>query len=284
MRGRTRDEVPVRDHRSLRVAGRPAGEHDLGEVVRPDRRRRQRLRPAGVIGQRLDPDDRQTERAGASAVWRLASTSVASVWAATLAANSFVWRASSGTDDRAGVGDGEEGDPPLGPVDGPEDHPIAGLRAGVGEDPAARGTIAAEVAIPPHAGPERRSDQEGRASGVPVNGRRPRGRSGAPSSRSRSASAFSRHPVGAPDRPADERAVGDRPATACIVPEDDHRRRLGSRCVRTLARAAPDVVAEEPTCERHLASPRPRACHQRTGVRRARRTGRRCPACDPACG
>jgi hypothetical protein len=55
------DDVVVRDHRALRVAGRPAREDDLEQVVRSDRGGRQRLRAPSVIGQGFDPDDRQPE-------------------------------------------------------------------------------------------------------------------------------------------------------------------------------------------------------------------------------
>ena len=56
-------QVAVGQHRALRLAGRAAREDDLGERRRHRRRRAERLRAPGQVGQRLDQDDRQAEGA-----------------------------------------------------------------------------------------------------------------------------------------------------------------------------------------------------------------------------
>ena len=91
------EQVAVAEHRPFRIAGRPAREDDLGEVVGRDRGGRQRLRSPGAVRQRLDQDDREPELAGGLLRLARRDDERASVCSAILRPNSTGWRTSSGT-------------------------------------------------------------------------------------------------------------------------------------------------------------------------------------------
>jgi hypothetical protein len=63
--------------------------------------------------------------------------------------------------DPAGVGDCQERDPPLRPVDGPHDRPIAFGEALLGEDGCSARHDGPEIAVAPGSRPEERTDHEG---------------------------------------------------------------------------------------------------------------------------
>ena len=123
-RGGAGHEVAVAEHRALRLTGGPAREHDLRERVAGHRRRRQRRRPPGPIGERLDPHDRQAElacrRLGLTARDDQLGAGLGDDLATEVDGVADVER----DRDPARVGDRQERDPPLRPVDGPDDCAI----------------------------------------------------------------------------------------------------------------------------------------------------------------
>ena len=148
------------EHRALRLAGGAAGEHDLREVVRIDFCRLDGRRSPGQVRQGLDEQDGQPELARR----RL-----------RLGARDHQLRPGLGHDlgpevDRVPdvqrhrhgtkVGDREERDPPLRPVDRPQDDPVPLADAGVMDHARGLGHDATEIAVAPGPRPEERPDHE----------------------------------------------------------------------------------------------------------------------------
>ena len=160
---RARKQIPMADHGALRVAGRAAREDDLGEVVGSDGRGRERIRPAGLIGERLDPDDGQPQRS--CAVRRLS----AGQDEAGSGLRRDLRRELLGVADverdghTARVGGGEEGDHPLRSIDRPDDDPIARLEPGVRKDPGRSGHDRRQIAVAPDPRAEAGPDEQRRA-------------------------------------------------------------------------------------------------------------------------
>ena len=150
-------------HRALRIAGRPAGEHDLGEGSPVDRRGGQGLGPSGEVGQGLDPDNRQAQ--GASRRFGLTGgkdelrTRLLDDLAPEIDRMPDVER----DGDAAGVGDCQEGQAPFRSIDGPDDRPVAGTEAGIGEDASGTRDGRGQVAVGQRPRPERRSNDQRRA-------------------------------------------------------------------------------------------------------------------------
>ncbi len=159
------------EHRALRLTGGPAREHDLRECVARHRRRRQWRRPPGAIGERLDPHDRQAELAcrclGLTARDDQLGAGLRDDLATEIDGVADVER----DRDRARVGDRQERDPPLRPVDGPDDRAIAFGEALVGEDARGARHDRPEIAVAPRSRPEERTDHE---RGSPIEPRFPR--------------------------------------------------------------------------------------------------------------
>ena len=117
----------MREHRALGFAGRAAGEHDLGQRVPVDGAAgsgsARRARSGSVSSQMIG---RPSWRADAS-VWRVAMTTFGAGLVDDLASE-FDGVADVERDgDGSRVGDGEEGDAPFGPIDGPDDRAVARL-------------------------------------------------------------------------------------------------------------------------------------------------------------
>ena len=170
-RRRAGHEVAVTEHRALRLARGPAREHDLRERVAGHRRRRQWRRPPGLIRERLDPHDRQAELA----CRRLGLTARDDELGACLG-DDLPTEVDGVADverdrDPASVGDRQERDPPLRPVDGPHDRAIALGEACLRQDARRARHDGPEVAVAPCPRPEERTDHE---RGSPIEPRCPR--------------------------------------------------------------------------------------------------------------
>ncbi len=159
-RGGAGHEVAVAEHRALRLTGGPAREHDLRERGARHRCRWQGRCPPGPIRERLDPHDRQAELA----CRRLGLTTRDDQPGPGLGDDlaTEVDRVADVERDRdpARVGDCQERDPPLGPVDGPHDGTVAFGQALVGEDARRARHDRPEVAVAPGPRPEERTDHE----------------------------------------------------------------------------------------------------------------------------
>ncbi len=168
---RVRQDVPVREHRSFRIAGRARREHDLREVVTIEVRRGQRLLPARSIGQGLHVVERDAERRRPLARLRRhdggGRASLRDDLLRELGQRVHVER----NEDRADAERGEERDPVLGPVDAPDDHAVAALDPRVRERARRAGHEVREIAVRPGASAEARPDDE-RGLLSEANGRR----------------------------------------------------------------------------------------------------------------
>ena len=154
------------EHRALRLARRAAREHDLGERVRGDDRRRRWLRTPGLVRQRLDQTTgRPSSRAGTSRSagrrGRVARRSGRRSCARTRPGGAR--RAARRR--RRGGRTPKKADAPLRPVDRPQDHAVALAHAGVAEDGGGPGHDPAEVPVPPGRGCGRTAGSGARAAG-----------------------------------------------------------------------------------------------------------------------
>ena len=131
---RVREDVPVREHRALRVAGGPRGEDDLHEIVARDVGHRERHTSARAVGKLLDEVDRQAElpRLGLGLLRRddRGRTRPLHDLRREIRERARVER----HEDRASLERTEERDAPLRTVHRPDDDAIALRDAGVVED------------------------------------------------------------------------------------------------------------------------------------------------------
>ena len=159
---RVRKNVAVREHRALRLPGRPRGEDDFGERVSGERSLGERLLVAGEVGEELHLVQRDTK--GARPLQRLLRDDRGTRFGALGDALGKVDQRVhvERHEDRAEPQRRQKSDPVLGTVGAPDHHAVARSETRVGEMSCDPRHDVGEVAVRPRPRAEARSDDQRR--------------------------------------------------------------------------------------------------------------------------